>query len=67
MIDNGIGCDAEGLNRILQDGNPESAFALRNINDRIRLRFGGEFGVKIYSRRGWGTIVKVTVGMEEKA
>ena len=67
VIDNGIGCDAEGLNRILQDGNPESAFALRNINDRIRLRFGGEFGVKIYSRRGWGTIVKVTVGMEEKA
>lgn len=67
VIDNGIGCDADELNRILQEENSESAFALRNIHDRIRLRFGGEYGIKIYSRHGWGTIVKVTVGMEEKA
>lgn len=66
VLDNGAGCDAEQVMRTIKEKDGREAFALRNIDERIRLRCQDGYGLKIYSRRGWGTIVTVTVKWEAK-
>ncbi|HHV11268.1 MAG TPA: histidine kinase [Clostridiales bacterium] len=65
VIDNGVGCDAKRLNHILEKKDSKEAFALRNINERVHLRYGGGYGVKIFSKKGYGTFVRIRMGMED--
>lgn len=64
--DNGLGMSEEEtdrLNEILSGGSRQSGsekgkrggIALRNVNSRIRLMFGDDYGMKIYSKEGVGT------------
>ncbi len=64
--DNGLGMSeeaAERLNLSLQglaepetgSGSRRGGIALRNVNSRIQLMFGGDYGLRIYSRKGVGT------------
>ena len=39
----------------------EKGFGLANVNERIRMYFGTEYGMKISSQKGKGTIVEVTI------
>ena len=63
--DNGIGMseeDVQKLNDYINDRN--SAFksiGLRNVNKRIKLRYGDTYGVRITSVLGEGTSVYVTI------
>ena len=64
--DNGIGIEKEKLGEIKKSLNEDSFdnnryFALTNVNKRIKLRYGPEYGLKISSKKGEGT--KVTVVM----
>ncbi len=64
--DNGVGIEKGKLIDIKKNINDEilddhSHFALSNVNKRIRLRYGPEYGLKIISKKGEGT--KVTVEM----
>ena len=65
--DNGDGIEPELCARLLSreagDSAPKvssrgSGIGLRNVDERIRLAFGQEFGLTIHSRLGWGTIVE---------
>lgn len=65
--DNGDGIEPELCARLLSreagDSAPKVSFrgsgiGLRNVDERIRLAFGQEFGLAIHSRLGWGTIVE---------
>ena len=62
VSDNGVGCDAGAIQRRL-DGDEESHdfFALQNIRDRLRLRFGSEASLSFDSRLGEGTTTTVVV------
>ncbi|MDO4616192.1 MAG: histidine kinase [Lachnospiraceae bacterium] len=64
--DNGLGMsddDVKQLNLELEQGNRASGgkknkrggIALRNVNSRIRLMFGDDYGMRIYSKDGVGT------------
>lgn len=59
--DNGRGMTQEQLKKIMDGINaprvPKSSIALYNIHQRIRLRYGGEYGVKVESTLGQGTRV----------
>ena len=63
--DNGIGMDAERLNEVRQALSDNSSpvksvvYGLYNVNERIRLNFGDDYGVKITSEFGEGTTVLV--------
>lgn len=62
--DNGIGMDEKRLHRVRQgikDENLQSRdfYGLYNVNQRIALRFGKEYGVFIHSEYGIGTVVEV--------
>ena len=66
VIDNGIGMDAEQINSHLEKADMDvldqsSSIGLNNINMRVKLLFGSEYGVKVYSAKGEGSKVSLCV------
>ena len=64
ISDNGVGMTAEQL-QALTDGRIEpsrtTGVGVRNVQDRIRLYFGPDYGVKFESRKGEGTTAVITI------
>jgi two-component system sensor histidine kinase YesM len=71
--DNGVGCTPYELARIQARLNDESAgisqegegFGLANVNKRIKLYYGPQYGVSIESRYHEGTTVTVAIPLRE--
>lgn len=68
VMDNGIGMDEETLSKINENmrnrilNNKESSgIAITNVNNRIKLLFGVEYGVIVYSTIGIGTDIEITL------
>lgn len=65
IADNGIGMEEEplrNLNEYIQGENELfSSIGLRNVNKRIKLRYGKEYGVTITSQLGKGTTVCASI------
>ncbi len=60
--DNGLGTDGERISLILDgEGEERGAFALRNIQERIRMKYGAVYGISFYSRPGEGARVFVRI------
>lgn len=59
--DNGIGMSEERLKQIMEGINSKTPsekkiYGLYNVNERIRLKFGEQYGLSITSREGFGTV-----------
>lgn len=66
VIDDGMGMSKEKLSKLLNDiNNITVGYGIRNVNNRIKLHFGEEFGVQIFSKLGVGTQVKILIPFEE--
>jgi len=74
VTDNGIGM-SEGklaeLRLLLEDhppthgeGEPDGGFGLLNVQRRLRLYYGPQYGIAIDSREGFGTMVEVTIPVQ---
>lgn len=64
--DNGIGMSEEQSRRIVQeDGGYKEHYAVSNIHNRLRLKYGEKYGLKYESILGKGTIVYITVPYEK--
>lgn len=61
VTDNGAGMDQEAARRILSSGAEGKGYGLANVQERIRLYYGGECGLSIQSRQGHGTKVTLRV------
>jgi len=64
VIDNGIGMEEDKLKLIrasISSMGMESESGLRNVQKRIKLYYGNQFGIKIDSTKGTGTSVCVTI------
>lgn len=73
ISDNGVGIDEErvrSLNKKLRGASLEymkeerkskGGIALMNVNNRIKLIFGDEYGIYVYSKLGTGTDVEITI------
>jgi two-component system sensor histidine kinase YesM len=56
--DNGSGVDLEEIQRLLSDTTDgHRGFAIKNVNDRIKLYFGEEYGLKFEKRESGTTVV----------
>lgn len=64
--DSGVGMDEEELKRLREEINrpckeTEKGFGLANVNERIRMNFGMEYGMTIESEKGTGTKVSIVI------
>lgn len=59
VSDTGAGAPKEVFESALKNDSPNGKIGLKNVNDRIKLAFGNEYGMEIESTPGLGT--KVTV------
>ncbi|MBB3109535.1 sensor histidine kinase YesM [Paenibacillus phyllosphaerae] len=57
VIDNGIGMKPEVVKGLLVGPSHSGGYGLKNVNERIKLRYGDEYGVQIKSIYGGGTAV----------
>lgn len=72
--DNGIGMEKEQLEflnkkidgKIKEENDSKSGFGLVNVNERIKLLYGKEYGIFIESTYGEGCIVTITIPMMTK-
>ena len=64
--DDGVGMDEEELEQLRQQiekpcQETERGFGLANVNERIHMYFGYEYGMKIESEKGKGTTVEIVI------
>ncbi|MFA6775194.1 MAG: sensor histidine kinase [Sphaerochaetaceae bacterium] len=74
ITDDGVGMDSDELvaiNRRLNDHSPrkegegkKGGIAIQNVNDRLQLLFGPQYGLAYYSVRGIGTKVEIRLPMD---
>ena len=62
IIDDGVGMRQERIRQIFDPvEGPNLGYGIRNVDQRIKLHYGGEFGVTMFSRPGIGTTVRITI------
>lgn len=62
VIDDGVGMRPSVIGQILDplEGS-QIGYGIRNVDQRIKLHFGKQYGVHIYSKLGIGTTVRITI------
>ncbi|MFD2114668.1 sensor histidine kinase [Paenibacillus yanchengensis] len=63
VIDNGVGMKRHQLEEVDQLVE-SSGYGIRNVHERIKLHYGEQYGVFIFSRPGIGTTVKIYLPLE---
>ncbi|OBZ09457.1 sensor histidine kinase [Bacillus sp. FJAT-26390] len=62
VIDDGVGIHPEMLRQLFDPVESLNVgYGIRNVDGRIKLHFGAEYGVMIVSKRGMGTSVIITI------
>ena len=65
ITDNGNGMDEEQISRVFRESPDGKLHAIKNIDRRIKLRYGEAYGVTIKSAPGEGTQVKLSLPFTE--
>lgn len=66
IVDDGIGMKRETLRQIWSNDQTRIGYGIRNVDERIKLHYGPEYGVVIGSVYGGGTTVNITVPLNIK-
>ena len=62
IVDDGIGLSVQRIAEIFdRSKESETGYGIRNIDQRIKLQYGDEYGVTIVSRLGIGTSVQIVI------
>lgn len=62
VSDNGVGMTPEQCRKILQKARSDSGgIGVKNVNDRLKIRFGERFGITLKSEQDVGTVVTVRI------
>ncbi|MBZ2174505.1 sensor histidine kinase [Schnuerera sp. xch1] len=62
--DDGVGISEELLSSLLKGNNNTLKIGIKNVNDRLRTKYGIGFGLNIESQLGIGTTVKMLIPKE---
>lgn len=68
--DDGAGMEEEEVDRLREEIQKPcketcAGFGLANVNERIRMRFGPQYGLQIESRKGAGTVITILIPAQE--
>ncbi|MFV0381496.1 MAG: sensor histidine kinase [Breznakia sp.] len=70
IIDNGAGMDIEKVKTILINDEQKkkglSGLGIKNVNNRIKLLYGDDYGVKVSSIMGQGTMITIVLPLIKK-
>lgn len=67
IIDDGLGMKQERIEEIFDPrDDSHMGCGIRNIDQRVKLHYGNEYGVSIYSRVGVGTTVQIRIPARER-
>ncbi|QJD88382.1 sensor histidine kinase [Cohnella herbarum] len=67
IIDDGMGIKRKRFGEIFAPaGEAETGYGIRNIDERIKLQYGAEYGVSIVSRPGIGTTVQIRIPAKKR-
>ncbi|OMF36915.1 sensor with HAMP domain protein [Paenibacillus sp. FSL H8-0548] len=66
IIDNGIGMRPETLKKMLFNTTESDGYGLKNVEERIKLRYGSDFGIRIGSIYGAGTTVQILLPLDNE-
>ncbi|HBS43448.1 MAG TPA: two-component sensor histidine kinase [Paenibacillus sp.] len=67
IIDDGIGIRQERIDQIFDSkGHTNTGYGVRNVDQRIKLHYGPEYGVSIFSRVGIGTSVQILIPAKKR-
>ena len=61
VVDNGIGIPKNKLNSLLNPKAEGKGYGIKNVDNRIKLYYGQEYGVSIASEEGVGTEITIKV------
>jgi sensor histidine kinase YesM len=64
VIDNGIGMRPETLRNMRSSSFQPGSYGLKNVEERIKLRYGNDFGIQIGSYFGAGTTVQIILPVD---
>ncbi|MBC8080863.1 MAG: sensor histidine kinase [Gorillibacterium sp.] len=59
--DNGAGMEQETIDQVFNPSDIRVGYGIQNVNQRIKLHFGNEYGVQILSELGSGTTITITI------
>lgn len=66
--DNGVGMTPEQAHAILEeDAQDRTGIGIKNVNDRLRIYFGGQYGLRIASEPDVGTCVEIRMPKVKEA
>ncbi|ULT54892.1 sensor histidine kinase [Neobacillus drentensis] len=66
VSDNGVGVDEDEIKQMMSNiKEAKHVFALKNIDDRIKINYGQEYGLSFTSKSGVGTRVEVLIPLVE--
>jgi two-component system sensor histidine kinase YesM len=61
IIDDGVGMTQKTIEDIFNPNGIQVGYGIRNVDERIKLQFGVNYGVTIASRPGIGTTVQIVI------
>ncbi|GLX66336.1 sensor histidine kinase [Paenibacillus glycanilyticus] len=61
VIDDGMGMTRASLERFRQASDKANGYGIYNVDKRIKLAYGEQYGVMVYSRLGIGTSVRIRI------
>ena len=69
--DDGVGMDEDTLNKLREEmttpcKDTKTGFGLANVNERIKMHFGPDFGMEIDSQKDKGTVITITIPAIQK-
>jgi sensor histidine kinase YesM len=67
VIDNGVGMTPEALEGMRTQSSASDRYGLKNVEERIKLRYGPDYGITIGSVYGGGTTVRIVLPIEADA
>ena len=59
--DNGVGIPKDKLDSLLQEKCTNEGIGLKNVNERLKNKYGSEYGLKIVSEVNKGTIASMVI------